>query len=108
MDWLKEGTTWDVVQEWRRRYPMFSDLRVTTPDMRAVLAGEKIIARYKRGFIITTQSELDKRNALIRAANAKIREANRRAKAEFLNSPVGKDLVTTLASITALIGKSKK
>jgi len=50
MDWLTEGTTYDVVQEWKKRYPQYSIMefddysKITTPDMKLVLSGEKTIS----------------------------------------------------------------
>ena len=50
MDWLTEGTTYDVVQEWKKRYPQYSIMefddysKITTPDMKLVLSVEKTIS----------------------------------------------------------------
>ena len=100
-DWLTEGTTWDVVQEWRRRYPNYSDSKTSTQDMRAILAGTKIIARYKSNkFIVTTKAELDKHNAAVREMNRKIREETIRRREKFFASPEGKEFAEQIQWIS--------
>ena len=63
MDWLKDGTTWEVVQEWRKRYPNYDDAKIDTLTLREILVGEKIVVQHKSGrFMVMTKEAADKAN----------------------------------------------